>query len=293
MTPACAQDSPRPNFFLIGASKCGTTTVWHMLKGHPDIYMCEPKEPWFFSGENYDKGWDWYLSLFSGASDEKVVGEAGTNYARVNEYPHVPQMLYDFAPDARLLYIVRHPLRRIESAWIQCLSTGHDMPRRFDEAVLKYPPLIEGCRYWTNLNAFRRYFPDEQIYVMIFEDFVDSPLEEFNKLCDFLGVDRQAERECVTQKNRASDKSMDHWIYHYMKRLPGYAPVESLMPRRIKSRINSLLTVPVPPKPMWSAELKAKVMNEVRQDCQEILRHAGNPSHRWDIAKDKLEGGTS
>ena len=72
-----------PDFIIIGSAKSGTTSLYDYLLEHPLIYMSNPKEPCFFD-ENvaWDKGVAWYSSLFSGAENDQICGEASTNYTR-------------------------------------------------------------------------------------------------------------------------------------------------------------------------------------------------------------------
>lgn len=80
--------------------------------------MTNPSEPHFFSlQEAYDRGWAWYTSRFANASQETAIGEGSTSFTMHIHRPDAPRRIAAHLPDVRLIYIVRHPLMRIESAW--------------------------------------------------------------------------------------------------------------------------------------------------------------------------------
>ena len=110
----------KPNFLVIGAQKSATTTLCDLFSQHPDVYISNPKEPHFFAkNEVYAKGWDWYKKLFSNAGKAKAIGEGSTGYTMHVVFPNAPSRISRDLPNAKLIYIVRHPIRRIESDWKQ------------------------------------------------------------------------------------------------------------------------------------------------------------------------------
>ena len=79
-----------PNFFIIGAAKSATTTLYKYLASHPQIHMSVEKEPNFFGADiKYQRGLTWYSELFSEAEVGQICGEASTDYSKFPEYPNV------------------------------------------------------------------------------------------------------------------------------------------------------------------------------------------------------------
>ncbi len=114
----------KPNFLLIGAQKSATTSISVMLSHHPDVFVVKGKEPHFFSeNRQYARGWDWYMSLFSGSNGERAIIDASTSYSRTNAFPNTISRIIKHVPDAKILYSVRHPLDRMESAYVEWMST--------------------------------------------------------------------------------------------------------------------------------------------------------------------------
>jgi hypothetical protein len=114
----------KPNFLLIGAQKSATTSISVMLAHHPDVFVVKGKEPHFFSeNRQYARGWDWYMSLYSGYTGEKAIIDASTSYSRTNAFPNTISRVLKHTPDEKMLYSVRDPLDRMESAYVEWMST--------------------------------------------------------------------------------------------------------------------------------------------------------------------------
>ena len=112
-------NSKIPDFIIIGAAKSGTTSLYKYLCRHPQIFMCTPKEPDFFSIDaNYFKGIDWYYSLFNEASPTQVCGEASTTYSRWHQHPKAAERIYQSLGQVKLIYIMRHPVDRAYSFYV-------------------------------------------------------------------------------------------------------------------------------------------------------------------------------
>jgi hypothetical protein len=78
----------RPNFIIIGAMKCATSTLHEQLARQPGFFMSQPKEPNFFSDDSaYARGEDWYLGLFAGTRPGDICGESSTHYTKLPTYP--------------------------------------------------------------------------------------------------------------------------------------------------------------------------------------------------------------
>ncbi len=120
-----------PNFFILGAARYGTTSLYRYMQRHPDVFMSSPKEPKFFEAE-WDRGADYYWRrYFSGWGGEPVVGEARPANLFL---PYVPERVHRLAPDAKLVVILRDPVQRAYSQWRLARLDGLD-PAGFAEAI--------------------------------------------------------------------------------------------------------------------------------------------------------------
>ena len=105
-----------PNFFIIGAAKSGTSSLFEYLCRHPEIYIPKIKETEYFSKPSvYNKGEEWYKKLFDEAKKDQLCGDASTTYSR---WPHTldaPKLIAKSVPAANFIYNMRHPVERAYS----------------------------------------------------------------------------------------------------------------------------------------------------------------------------------
>ena len=132
-----------PDFIIIGAMKCATSTLHEQLARQAGIFMSTPKEPNFFSDdEQWERGIGWYASLFNLADECDICGESSTHYTKLPTYPHtIERMREHLGDDVRMIYIMRHPIDRLISHYI------HEWTQRVisspvNEAVDEHPELI-------------------------------------------------------------------------------------------------------------------------------------------------------
>lgn len=210
-----------PNFFVIGAMKAGTTSLFHYLGQHPDVFVPQVKEPQFYSSRS-NADWngpdvrgirttrDTYLALFAGASGHRARGEATPVYLCD---PEALERIRDEIPDARIIVTVRQPVDRAYSAWLMKRRQGWER-LGFIEALAEEPRRIaEGWRYAWHYAALGRYraqiehcrrcFPSDQIKVIVFDDLVRHPYETIRDLFRFLGVDDAFEVDLSVPINSA------------------------------------------------------------------------------------------
>lgn len=193
---------PIPNLFIIGAMKSGTTSLHNYLNAHPDVYMCEPKEPSYFVEEkNYNKGEDWYLDLFKDAGDVSIIGESSTDYTKLPVFKGVQERIKRFNPSAKFIYIMRDPIERIISHYWYSVSTtaksyvgGMKLETRdMLSAVEKDPEYIAYSDYATQLDPYIKSFGHENIYTLTFEDLVSNQVSEMSAIYQWLGINYHEE----------------------------------------------------------------------------------------------------
>jgi hypothetical protein len=282
----------KPNFFVIGASKSGTTSLCELLASHPDLFMSDPKEPSYFSkAEALGLSPEWYASIFTDAAGYRAIGEGSTEYAVVGLYPGIERRLAEYAPDARLIYIVRHPLERIESQWIQLRSMGA-APAEFRTALREIPEIIEGNLYWKNVSAYRRAFSEEQILVLFFDDFKVDAATTVARCFEFLGLDSDVELDDSTRaRNTRRTKRSDRGLLSALRRVPGFDRLRDvLVPESVRPAVKKLLTEPVPQSPEWDRESFDWLVERLRPDTVRFLEHHGKFEEFWDLTPTWLEG---
>ena len=115
-----------PNLIIIGSPKCGTTSLYYYLGLHPEIFMSREKELNFFMEErNWRRGLDWYRAQFETSRKVSVWGEASPGYTHHPVFQGVPQRMHSLVPGARLIQIVRDPMKRHLSHYFHQLRLGN------------------------------------------------------------------------------------------------------------------------------------------------------------------------
>src|SRR5437588_4113029 len=204
-----------PDFFIVGHAKSGTTPMYEMLRGHPQIFLPDGKEPWFFATdmrarfqparwERPPQVLDEYLALFEGAKPEQRVGEGSSSYlwstTAAGEIAKV-------APAARIIAILREPASFLRSLHLQLLRSHVEVKKDLRQALSLEPARREGkhvprgshrpqllqysqlVRYSEQLRRYHAVFAQEQVMVLIYDDFRRDNEGSVRKVLRFLEVD--------------------------------------------------------------------------------------------------------
>lgn len=179
-----------PNLIVIGAQKCGTTSLHYYLSLHPQISMAGAKELDFFMADrNWTRGVEWYKSHF--AHPTPVRGESSPGYSNHPWFPGVPVRMAAVLPNARLIYLVRDPIQRIVSHYLQRLSLGLEH-RPLAEALADAGPTnlyVTRSLYHWQVQQFLPFYPLERILIVATEDLYHRRLETLRRVFSFLNVD--------------------------------------------------------------------------------------------------------
>lgn len=188
-----------PNFFVIGAAKCGTTSLAYYLEGHPQVHMSPIKETRFFAapdprrpfgGPRVERLSD-YESLFD--SHAPARGEASPAYSQHPWRPGVPERIHELLPRARFVYLVGDPLKRFVSHYRQAVAqTGETRPIAqivSDDAGAAEDPLICAGRYALQLERYLEVFGAERVLVLDQDELLRERRSALRRVFEFLGVD--------------------------------------------------------------------------------------------------------
>jgi Sulfotransferase family len=174
----------RPNFLYIGPDKAGSSWLHEVLIRHPQVFLTEAKDLYYFD-RYFDKGPEWYLGHFRGASERHaVVGEVCQDYLF---HPEAPQRIAELVPDARLMVTLREPAARAWSSYLYMRKHGID-PGSFREALRSRPELLEHGRYAAHLRRYLERFDRSQLYVGVFDDLTDDPQGFLDGVLRFLHI---------------------------------------------------------------------------------------------------------
>jgi len=195
-----------PDFFIVGAPKCGTTALYEFLRAHPDIYMPEGKELEYFGSDlkkNPKKTMDEYLFFFKGWNNEKVVGEASVRYLYSKK---AAEEIKEFEPNAKILIMVRNLVDLLYSYHSQELYNGNENIEKLLDAIeaeadrkngLKIPDTnflpdalfyMEQMKISDQIERYIETFGSEQVHIIVYDDFKSDIKNTYKKVLEFLDV---------------------------------------------------------------------------------------------------------
>ncbi len=205
----------KPNFFIVGAPKCGTTALYEYLRPHPNIFMASHKEPHFFASDlgtyPFIKTLEEYTRLFADAGEQHLrVGEASVYYLRSQT---AIANIREYSPDARLIAMFRNPVEMLHSFHAQLLYVAEESEADFETAWrlqeqrrngIGLPPRSRGsflvqyaelARFGTQTERLLSVFPREQVKLILYDDFAASPQAVYDEVIAFLGIPHDGRRE--------------------------------------------------------------------------------------------------
>jgi Sulfotransferase domain len=301
-----------PDFLIIGSSKSGTTTLYQYLCRHPQVYMSTPKEPQFFAiDEFYARGMDWYTSLFNDAKPEQLCGEASGKYANFPQYPEATSRIAKAVPNVKLIYIMRHPVDRAYShyvqliKWQQMVVTNPDLAsyrtpdmqlkvtETFEEAISRDRELLDISNYMMQIEQYLPLFPKESLLCLLMEDLIKRPAETLSQICQFIGID--ASVDLMDDGKIVANKATDHnerllrsRITAPFKAIPGIPQLAGLLPKSWREGAYKLLQKSSKQKfekdyipPEMLPETREKLLKEFIEPNQKLAEFLNRDLSHW------------
>jgi hypothetical protein len=301
----------KPNFFLIGAPKCGTTAVALALGQHPEIFMTEPKEPCYFlftEGNPYAfdpetrvSRLDDYLALFADSEGKKVRGEASPFYIHAS---YAAQEMQRFNPEARIMAIVRNPVERAVSMYLAFHQydrrgevTPADFKRQFLSGEYCHIPVGKITRRMEFLKSFGFYhallepyyerFPADRILVLSYDGLKLDGNAFLERVLAFLEVDSSF-RPPVKQANvtfEPRSRELEYWL-----NLACNSPTRELVKRtlgssgiakNIRNSINRLNRRKVGINQFLTKESFRQMIEVYREDIERLSERVGTDFRPW------------
>ncbi len=210
---------------IIGAMKCGTTSLFNYLAAHPEVAPSDPKEPNYFCGEHFDPDdqsryyrlWDWQPGA------HRIAIEASVNYTKRPEKPNCAERIARCQGlDVRFVYSMRNPIDRLTSHVYHGVHQGWTQP--LEEGLSEHA--INCSRYAMQLEPYVSLFGRERILLVVLEEFEKAPLDQLRRICEFFEVDPEAQlRDLDVAHNPASGHFVEHPLW---TRLREIGPVQAL-----------------------------------------------------------------
>jgi len=281
-----------PNFFIVGAPKAGTTSLYYYLRRHPEVFMSAIKEPNYFSYDetirqnlyHKEKGVGdlaGYKKLFAEANGQyKAVGEASVSYLF---YPSVPGRIRQMVPEAKIIMSLRNPVERAFSHYFMEHKLGY-VNATLEDIVLKktthkyahlwYQQYVELGLYYEQVKRYMEVFPKEQLCIFIYDELSENMHDSILRVFEFLGIDTSYMPELEGRYNTYSTprNKLFHLLYS-QKRLRTAA--RSLVPQKsIEAIKNIFLTRDK------GGEKKQEVIEELRRIYLPDIQRLENLLHK-------------
>lgn len=287
MNVTTCQKAVLPTFVIIGAQKSATSSLAGMLGLHPQVFMSVPKEPDFFvEDRGWKRGLGWYESLFAAGESATARGEASTSYTFAPHIPGVPERLASVLPNARLIYLMRHPIERMRSAYHHALAGGSE--RRPIEVALLHDLryLMPSC-YAFQLEAWLPHFEREQILLLVTEDLAVDPVGQLQRVCRFIGVDYEERIATTARENVSAGRRAPRRGWQ------SYVRLNRRLPRRLAEAVvdakhagHPLITRPIDPTELTiQPDVRQQLTMLLRPDLARLEQIAGGDFNAWGMLR--------
>jgi len=277
-----------PNLIIIGGLKCGTTSIHHYLGLHPEVQMSKPKELNFFVSElNLDLGLDWYRGRF----DDRfaVRGESSPHYTNLPRFQGVAERIQTNCPDAKLLYMIRDPIKRVLSHWVHAKGAGYESGEIEDVLSRPDTAYVQRSMYWMQLQPYLQRLDREQIELISSEELQADRHATMRKAFRFVGVDEDFTHEQFDREwEKSSAKSGDKYqVMERLIKLPGLRSFDrnfDRLPESMRWVVEKIVhdpDKPSAPKPKLSDEMFEQMRGWFREDVAALQEFAGRRFDGW------------
>ena len=295
-----------PNFLIVGAPRCGTTSTYHYLLQHPDVFLPTIKEPSYFSlhwQSSLPKGyivpegtkignWDSYSSLFGHAQGARAIGEASSDTLYYHEHT-IPEIRKRLA-QPKIIVMVRNPVDRAFSSYqflvrdgMESLSFEESLSHEKTRTEDNWSHMWRYCavsHYATAVQAFLENF--DNVFVGFFDDLRENPLKFIQSVFRFLDVDSDFAPNVKLAFNR-SGRPASRCIQKMIVRPAKWQPVVRAMGCQVLGEHgwvrfrDSLKSRFVLPRADLASETRARMTGEFADDVQSLQNLVGRDLSHW------------
>ncbi len=273
-----------PTFLLVGAMKCGTTSLYTALSRLPDVGFTRDKEPGFLADPQLDRA-----ALVAAYRDAyrrpaRWRGDASTDYAKVPQVPGVPARAAELLGEVPILYLVRDPVARIRSHWRHLVVSGRTSAP-LEQALVDIPRLVDTTRYATQVDAWADHHAREQILVLHLRELRRDHGAAMERVVRHLGMDGLPDRgDELPRENTRSSQLREGTLSSRVADTPWYRRrLRDHIPQRLRRLVPTVLGhrgVDEFPDdtltPATEADLRAELEPELRRLATDYgLRHTG------------------
>ena len=293
----------KPNFFIVGAPKAGTTALSFYLKEHPNVFMCSPKEPHYYAtdfhhGKGYITNEDEYFNLFRNAVSQHIaIGEASVHYLFSSVALHNIRAAYN---NAKIIIMIRNPLEMIPSLHNQLLYSFIENEKdieiawslqelrkegKFIPRYCPFPEILqygEQCKLGYQVERALSIFPTSNVKIFLFDYFRLNPGHVYLETLDFLCLedDGRSDFAVINPRKRHKFSNLGRFFLRPPKILLFLKKILKLQGTGIWDRISSLNNENIDIQPLQTA-FKSELIDYFKDDVKKLSSLTGYCLDIW------------
>jgi len=283
----------KPNFFIVGAARSGTTSIYNYLKQHPEIFLSEIKEPRFLSSKYNmlphngpgDKKIDdhtvksdkKYFDLFKNINSEKIIGEGSTENLY---YYKTADRIKTLAENPRILILLRNPVGRAYSSYWLLVSQKREKESFENALKLEEDRIKQNYEfiwhyknvglYYNQVKYYLETFNDSNVKIVIFDDLKENPDRTLNDILRFLGLNSDYKINFKSKYN-ASGSVKNKFIYNLIKKNNVFKKfIKCLLPRGMSRKLGRSVMNKNYQKPEMNTETEAYLKKYFKRDVEKL-----------------------
>jgi hypothetical protein len=298
---------PKANFFIAGAAKSGTSSLFHYLNLHPDVYMSSIKEPHYFCHDSFpdrftgpgDEGFSQnrirtledYTRLFDPGKNVLIRGEGSVYYLY---FPEVAERIYEYNPNAKLVFILRNPVERAFSAYMHTVRDGREtlsfesaLKAEVDRRNKGYQPLWwyrEVGKYSTQIERYLQIFPRNQIKIFLYEEMKDIE-HVVNDTLTFLGLSKDVKIDTSIKYNVSGVPKSRKLYRFFAEPNPVKEILKPFLPKTFRHKLGQRAKAMTLSKETMNPETRTLLQTGFTEDIQRLEQLLGKDLSAWTSRK--------
>lgn len=280
-----------PNLLIIGAMKCGTTSLHDYLGLHPDIFMSRKKELNYFIDPNWEANLNAYRAHFIKGCQHTWRGESSPSYSKVHRHGEkVVERISNTLPGVKIIYLVRDPIKRIISHYYEAQEGGYAPSSSLNQFLANVDKnhYVLTSAYYYQISSYLKFVDPKNILVVSSELLLNNRLAVLNEIYEFLGVAPVVDESLFAfESNTHSSKKRQTWFgkFAMSSQLQG---IRDLLPRGVKNTIlNHHLFQLISRAPLRSAAIDANLEADIRAflqpDVEQLRLFTGKDFSEWSM----------
>lgn len=273
-----------PNLFVIGAPKCGTTSLHRYLGLHPEIEMSRVKEPALFAAPDYPGSLERYRGMFEG--EAPVRGESSAVYSQWPGWPDVPERIAAAVPEARFIYLVRDPIERALGHYRQHVADhkeGRDVGTALADPSRPDHTYLAPSRYATQLERYFECFGEAACLVLEQRALLEERGPTLARAFAFLEVDAAFTSPAFeTRHNTRAELRRPTAVGRGLERTGLRGAARRALPGGLRASLRGVTSRRIP-EPVLDEGTRAGLIEELRPEAERLRRLTGLRLEGWSV----------